>query len=65
MISLIMFIIFTSMTKISGEVTKQFMASMPFDGVIQSQKPIDEKFISEIRSKDGIKKYIFQRLNIL
>lgn len=62
MISLIMFIIFTSMTKISGEVTKQFMASMPFDGVIQSQKPIDEKFISEIRSKDGIKKVYIPKI---
>ncbi len=55
MISLIMFIIFTSMGKISGEITKQFMDSMPFDASIQSNKSIDEKFISEIRSKDGIK----------
>nr|WP_031369811.1 FtsX-like permease family protein [Clostridium botulinum] len=55
MISLIMFIIFTSMGKISGEITKQFMDSMPFDASIQSDKSIDQKFISEIRSKDGIK----------
>lgn len=55
MISLIMFIIFTSMGKISGEITKQFMDSMPFDASIQSDKPINEKFISEIRNKDGIK----------
>ncbi|HBJ2614597.1 TPA: FtsX-like permease family protein [Clostridium botulinum] len=55
MISLIMFIIFTSMGKISGEITKQFMDSMPFDASIQTNKSIDQKFISEIRSKDGIK----------
>ncbi len=31
------------------------MDSMPFDASIQTNKSIDQKFISEIRSKDGIK----------
>ncbi|MBD5643830.1 ABC transporter permease [Clostridium botulinum] len=56
MISLIMFIIITSMTKMTGEVTKQLKSSAPFDAVIQTKEPIDENFISEIKSKDDIKK---------
>ncbi|MBD5561641.1 ABC transporter permease [Clostridium botulinum] len=56
MISLIMFIIITSMTKMTDEVTKQLISSAPFDAVIQTKESMDEKFISEIKSKDGIKK---------
>ncbi|RHW65845.1 ABC transporter permease [Clostridium botulinum] len=56
MISLIMFIIITSMTKMTDEVTKQLISSAPFDAVIQTKESMDEKFISEIKSKDDIKK---------
>ncbi|EJO5348981.1 ABC transporter permease [Clostridium botulinum] len=56
MISLVIFTVTMSMGKISTEMTKQFMDSLPFDASIQSDKPISEKFISEIRNKEGIKK---------
>ncbi len=62
MISLIMFIIITSMGRMTGEVTKQYMHSIPFDAVIQTKEPMDEKFISEIKSKDGIKEVYTPKL---
>lgn len=59
MISLVMFVVFTSIGKVGRDMSSKLMFSYPFDATIQlrdssGKDSIDKKVIDEIRNKEGI-----------
>lgn len=67
MISLIMFVVFTSIGKVGNDASEELMFSYPFDASLNSpgRDPkfnIDKKIIEEIKGKEGIEKIYMPRI---
>nr|WP_205598671.1 ABC transporter permease [Clostridium niameyense] len=55
MISLIMFILFSSLSKLTLDTQKKFTESFAFDALMETKSEINKEFISKIKNREGIK----------
>ncbi|WP_050608005.1 ABC transporter permease [Clostridium niameyense] len=55
MISLIMFILFSSLSKLTLDAQKKFTESFAFDALMETKSEINKEFISKIKNREGIK----------
>ncbi len=58
-ISLVMFVVFTSLARLSKDAGNQLFIDIPFEAFIQSNEALSEDMIKDIQGKDEIKEILY------